>query len=146
MKESLNDVRISDLSAEIHERVVILEKAMANVNHGQGVSCRSSNSQSVRLLCTLTVYMRSQIGFKIGGTVIDRRMLTKIGTQVGVLVSTALPIVLATSVSPQQGLTANTPCAMTADQTALMRGCGQALRATFADSTCRYNTSYTIEL
>ena len=37
LKESLNDVRISDLSAEIHERVVILEKAMANVNHGQGV-------------------------------------------------------------------------------------------------------------
>ena len=45
-------MRISDLSPEIDARLIILERAMANVNHGQGV------------------------GFDVLGIVIDNKMLT----------------------------------------------------------------------
>ena len=52
LKEKLNAVRISDLSPEIDARLIILERAMANVNHGQGV------------------------GFDVKGIVVDKKMLT----------------------------------------------------------------------
>jgi|EP01046_Picozoa_sp_COSAG06_P001462 hypothetical protein len=53
LKEKLNAVRISDLTHEIDGRVVILERAMSNVNHGQGVS--TNLAHSMRLVRTLSV-------------------------------------------------------------------------------------------
>eukprot|EP01043_Picozoa_sp_COSAG02_P033390 COSAG02_NODE_2276_length_9242_cov_933.673411_1_plen_571_part_00 len=40
LREKLNEVRISDLSPELDARLTIIERAMANVNHGQGVGFR----------------------------------------------------------------------------------------------------------
>ena len=37
LKETLDAVRIRDLTPDMHDRVIILECAMANVNRGQGV-------------------------------------------------------------------------------------------------------------
>jgi hypothetical protein len=37
LKEKLNSVRISDLTHEVDARIIILERAMSNVNHGEYV-------------------------------------------------------------------------------------------------------------
>jgi hypothetical protein len=37
LKEELNLIRLESLTAEADEKVAILERAMQNVNHGQGI-------------------------------------------------------------------------------------------------------------
>jgi hypothetical protein len=59
LKERLNQVRINDLNRSTHERLAILESAMANVNHGQGV------------------------GFSVFGYVIDKNMLIVMAAKLG---------------------------------------------------------------
>jgi len=126
LKEKLNTVRISDLTEEMHKRIVILEAAMANVNHGQvrthiGIihpltpCCCSSFlplALALTLACPQLAYpsqnftdrrpallrpLDSQqgIGFRIGGTVIDKKMLKVIFAKLAAVATTALPIVLA---------------------------------------------------
>ena len=58
LKEELNLIRLETLDQEADMRVTLLERAMQNVNHGQG------------------------IGFKVAGVVVDVKMLNKIGLQV----------------------------------------------------------------
>ena len=91
---------------------------MSNVNHGQG------------------------IGFKIGGTVVDKRMLMKIATKVGVTMSTALPVILALSTPratarPQSNDVEH--CTLSAIQTSSLQ-----LTADLLDNSsvqCAYNVS-----
>eukprot|EP01045_Picozoa_sp_COSAG04_P005333 COSAG04_NODE_246_length_18912_cov_7.669537_11_plen_553_part_00 len=73
LKEKLNAVRISDLSPEIDARLIILERAMANVNHGQGV------------------------GFDVKGIVIDNKMLTMMAVKLYAAGSAAGTAILAYS-------------------------------------------------
>ena len=71
LKEKLNAVRISELSPEIDARLIILERAMDNVNHGQGV------------------------GFNVLAFVIDKKMLAVMALQVGTLGFAGLTALLA---------------------------------------------------
>ena len=57
----MNAVRINDLNETTDRRLIILERAMANVNHGQGV------------------------GFEVFGFVIDKKQLKQIGLKIGAL-------------------------------------------------------------
>ena len=73
LKEKLNAVRISDLTPEIDARLIILERAMANVNHGQGV------------------------GFDVKGIVVDKKMLMLMAAKLYAVGSAAFTAVLAYS-------------------------------------------------
>ncbi len=106
LKETLNDVRINDLSAETDAKVAILERALANANRGQGV------------------------GFAVSGTVIDKRMLRMLGAKFFTGVSVIGPFILQFSVFEGQVLESQgTPppefgdaaCALTATQAASIR-------------------------
>ena len=107
---------------------------MVNVNHGQGV------------------------GFKIGGTVIDKRMLIKLATQIGVLASTVLPVALAVSASTKSATAAAAAaaavvatdaaepaaCGLTITQVAGLQLHGELLQASFfanSSAACIYNTT-----
>lgn len=74
LKESLNQVRISDFSKATDERVKILERALNMANHGQG------------------------IGSAVLGYVIDMKLLHKLGFQLVAVVSGLAPVVLAASI------------------------------------------------
>ena len=74
LKEDLNDIRISDFSAETHDKVFILECALANCNNGQGV------------------------GFSIFATVIDRKMLTLLEVKLVTAMTTLLPLMIGLSI------------------------------------------------
>ena len=69
----MNKVRIHDLNREIDKRLIILERAMANVNHGQGV------------------------GFEVFGFVINKKQLKQIGLKIGALSWAAFTAILAYS-------------------------------------------------
>ena len=73
LKEKLNGIRISDFSRETDDKIVILERALANGNNGQGV------------------------GFCVMGTVIDKKMLNHIALKLYGLITAAVPLVLAYS-------------------------------------------------
>jgi hypothetical protein len=73
LKERLNDVRVSDFSREADEKVAIIERALSNANHGQGV------------------------GFQVVGTVIDQRKLQQIGMRLVAGAQVFVPLVLAFS-------------------------------------------------
>jgi hypothetical protein len=70
LKETLNKIRINDFSTETHEKVFILECALANCNDGQGV------------------------GFCVRGIVIDTKMLNKLKFQLYSALTTAIPVAL----------------------------------------------------
>ena len=70
LKEGLNRVRVLTMDPEVHNRVSILETAMANCNHGQGV------------------------GFKVRNIVLDKKMLAKIALQIQSVVVFLAPIIL----------------------------------------------------
>ena len=70
LKEGLNRVRVLTMDPEVHNRVSILEPAMANCNHGQGV------------------------GFKVRNIVLDKKMLAKIALQIQSVVVFLAPIIL----------------------------------------------------
>lgn len=74
LKESLNKLRINDFSRETHEKVFILECALANCNDGQGV------------------------GFCVMGVVIDTKMLTLIEFKLVTAATTLLPLMIGLSI------------------------------------------------
>ena len=115
LKEKLNSVRISDLSKEIDSRIIILERAMSNViNHGQ------------------------VIGFKMGGTVIDKKMMKLLATKLVAILTATLPVIIAVTVSMKDS---SGSCEMTAAQQAALN----AMVASFS-TTCsiEYGTNVTI--
>jgi hypothetical protein len=74
LKDRLNDVRVSDFSREADEKVAIIERALSNANHGHGV------------------------GFRVLGTVIDKRKLQQIAMGLVAGAQVFVPLVLAFSV------------------------------------------------
>jgi hypothetical protein len=114
LKEKLNSVRISDLSKEIDSRIIILERAMSNVNHGQ------------------------EIGFKMGGTVIDKKMMKLLATKLVAILTATLPVIIAVTVSMKDS---SGSCEMTPTQQAALN----AMVASFS-TTCsiEYGTNVTI--
>jgi hypothetical protein len=122
LKEKLNTVRISDLSEEMHMRIGILEAAMGQVNHGQGV------------------------GFKIGGTVIDKKMLKLLASKIVALCSAAFPFVLVATVSAKAKERGgdNSICELTEPHNETLAELARVLRRTamFQDlGACRYSIS-----
>lgn len=71
LREKLNSVRINNFSEPIDARLIVVERAMKNVNHGQGV------------------------GFNVAGFVINKKMLALAGAKLGVVGSSALTALLA---------------------------------------------------
>jgi hypothetical protein len=67
-REQLNRVRLEDLSEATDIRVRLLERALMNVNRGQGV------------------------GVTVLGTVIDKRRLTQLAGGMGAVVATVAPV------------------------------------------------------
>jgi hypothetical protein len=120
LKERLNDVRVSDFSREADEKVAIIERALSNANHGQGV------------------------GFQVVGTVIDQRKLQQIGMRLVAGAQVFVPLVLAFSVygvddaAPSSGTTERgdgQECsALSAIQVAPLAAWHQMM-----NSTCAYN-------
>ena len=111
MKDKLNAVRISDLSPEIDARLIILERAMANVNNGQGV------------------------GFAVHGIVIDNKMLEVMALQVGTLGFAGLTALLAYEYkAPNAAAAAGGSCAVgrAGADAAAARGRGHVWRASRA--------------
>ena len=112
LKEKLNAVRISDLSPEIDARLIILERAMTNVNHGQGV------------------------GFNVFGFVIDKKMLTLMAAKLYAVGSAAFTALLAYSAyAPDAGAAAgDAQCELSAMQLA---GIQAAMMG--RNDSCAYN-------
>ena len=73
LKDTLNDVRVSDFSDVTHNKIFILECALANSNRGQG------------------------LGFCVLGTVIDLQMLNKLLLKLCGALSATVPLALAYS-------------------------------------------------
>eukprot|EP01043_Picozoa_sp_COSAG02_P020119 COSAG02_NODE_985_length_15457_cov_108.738247_7_plen_535_part_00 len=73
LKETLNDIRISDFSTETHDKIFILECALENCNGGQG------------------------LGFCVMGTVIDLKMLDKLMWKLYGALTTMAPLAIAYS-------------------------------------------------
>ena len=105
----LNNIRLAEPIVETDLRVGILERAISKANHGQG------------------------IGFFFGRTLIDQAFLQKIGTTIGALVSTIVPIVWAWRLSARQDTSIEFCHLSTAQQ-----GAWQVFAAQFND-TCTYN-------
>ena len=121
LMECLNDVRISDFSPETHEKVSIIECAMASSNHGQGV------------------------GFCVLGMVIDKRVLKQIGVGLLGRAQVALPFVLAFSVyAAPAGTRDDASTDATGDACSLTLAQQNAIRATaeaVVNGSCSYNVT-----
>ena len=127
LKEKLNSIRVHDLLPMQHDRIMILECAMGNVNHGQGV------------------------GFKLFHTVIDRRTMAIIGAKLGALISATAPFVIAvvsTSKRLESAKSAQDPedqCDLNADQRNVLKDMARLVAATSA-FTNTTNCNFTITL
>eukprot|EP01043_Picozoa_sp_COSAG02_P026824 COSAG02_NODE_1556_length_11948_cov_8.326441_5_plen_537_part_00 len=110
LKEKLNAVRISDLSPEIDARLIILERAMANVNRGQGV------------------------GFNVFGFVIDKKMLTLMAVKLYAGGSAAFTALLAYSAYAPGAAPGGAQCGLSAAQVGTVQGMMQGRNA-----SCSYN-------
>ena len=110
LKEKLNAVRISDLSPEIDARLIILERAMANVNHGQGV------------------------GFNVLGIVIDKKMLTLMAVKLGASGSAAFTALLAYTAYAPGAAAGGAQCGLSAAQVGPVQGMMQERNV-----SCSYN-------
>ncbi len=93
---------------------------MSNVNHGQG------------------------IGFKLGDTVIDKRMLKVFAVKIGALVTTIMPVVIAFTVSfgEKKAEENVAQCDLNPTQAEILTRTMQTLKATseFRDTDCNFNS------
>eukprot|EP01043_Picozoa_sp_COSAG02_P054110 COSAG02_NODE_6075_length_3821_cov_16.445401_2_plen_461_part_00 len=111
LKEKLNEVRINDLSPEVDNRLIILERAMANVNHGQGV------------------------GFKVFGIVVDKQMLKLMAVKL-VAASSAACTTLIAMTRPSVRSDAVSQCHLSNAEAAAVQGVMQ-----MRNMSCVYNVS-----
>ena len=110
LKEKLNEVRISDLQQDVNDRLVILERAMENVNNGQGV------------------------GFEVPpGIVIDKTMLKVVGAKLFVAASAGLTALLAVH-ARGHALRSGAQCTLSAAQVGMVQSMLQE-----RDASCVYN-------
>ena len=113
LQDRLNDIRINDFSRTTDERVLIIERAVANANHGHG------------------------IGFRVMGTVLDRAKLNQVGFKILVALQTAAPLVLAMSLDKNAGRVAeDLDCQLTTVQLNAIRATAQAV---INGSSCSFN-------
>ena len=111
LKEKLNEVRISDLSPDIDARLIILERAMANVNHGQGV------------------------GFNVLGIVIDKKMLTLMAARLYAAGSAAFTAILAyTAYAPDVSAGGSAQCELSSTQVSVVQSVLEG-----RNMSCAYN-------
>ena len=107
----MNGVRINDLSREMDRRLVILERAMTNVNHGQG------------------------LGFQVFGFVIDKKKLKQIGLKIGALSWASFTAVLAVSSFGSGSSAENTgQCELSSVEVSMVQSVMQQRNA-----SCSYN-------
>ena len=119
LKERLNDVRVSDFSREADEKVAIIERALSNANHGQGV------------------------GFQVLGTVIDKRKLQQIAMGLVAAGQVLVPLMLAASVYGVDDVASNSGATERGDaeDCSTLSESQAAALALFQtmNSTCTYN-------
>ena len=106
----MNGVRINDLSREMDRRLVILERAMTNVNHEQG------------------------LGFQVFGFVIDKKKLKQIGLKIGALSWASFTAVLAVSSFGSGSAEATGQCELSSVEVSMVQSVMQQRNA-----SCSYN-------
>jgi hypothetical protein len=97
LEEVLNDIRIEQLSPEVHARLSILEQALAKLNRGQGM------------------------GYLLGMTVISTETIKTVARGLVAVASMAIPFVLQLQLKMTQSPTAGGRCALTATQVATIQ-------------------------
>ena len=135
MKEDLNTVRINGLKQrrfrEIDDRITVLERAMDNINHGQGESrqCVLARSASANTPC-------AGVGFAVFNTVLDKKMLKTILSLIATSAVTVATSVLAYSAYTVENSGAAAQCTLSAAQVGAVQGLVKLMTEENATCAC----------
>ncbi len=118
LRDALNKARASDFSQTKHDRIVIIETALANANHGQG------------------------LGFTIMGTVVDKSLLSQLAAKICAGVAAVTPLIVTLStVNNGRGrdrgfVSSAEPCAVATAESACIKAC---MAPALLEKSCIYN-------